>query len=39
MKADVIGIALKVQYKNIDENINHTNDKFGPMVIHDEHRI
>ena len=38
MKADEKGIVLEAQFKNIveyPENDNH----FGPLVIHDEHRI
>ena len=38
MKADEKGIILKAQFKNIveyPEDVEH----FGPMVVHDEHRI
>lgn len=37
MKADVLGIGLNVEYQNIVEH--PFDDNFGPMVIHDEHRI
>ena len=39
MKADVMGIDLKVEFKNIYSDGNLEDNKFSPLVVHDEHRI
>ena len=39
MKADVMGIGLKVEFKNIYCDGNREENKFSPLVVHDEYRI
>ena len=39
MKAIEIGVKLTAIYKNIQDIENPLENKFGPMIVHDEHRI
>ena len=39
MKADFAGIKLYTQFENIKEKDLIINNKYSPLIIHDEHRI